>query len=167
MAYESKCPIILSFTNKAYENVRQCLSNMGVAENTICHTFDSYFCYFNGRSTGNLKGCHVFVEEFSTKLYEGCQQHGYTVYLFGDLNQCSPVEGSSAVHYDYTNSASCPNTVEMEQIPQSCRYDQATNKIPSTFLPMGKVNQYFEPSNPLYKNICMLSIIKARIAVML
>ena len=53
--------IVLSFTNKACENVRQRLSDMGVEANAICHTFDSYFCDFNGRSTGSLCGCGVFV----------------------------------------------------------------------------------------------------------
>ena len=41
-----------------------------------------------------------------TKLYEGWRQHGYTLYLFGDSNQCSPVQGGSAIHYDYLISVS-------------------------------------------------------------
>ena len=47
---EGESPIVLSFTNKAIENVKETLKKFGYNENLdgedtkICYTFDSYFC---------------------------------------------------------------------------------------------------------------------------
>ena len=62
---------------------------------------------------------------------------------------CPPVEGGSAVHYDYLNSVSikemCPLTEELGCVKSSCRYDEATNNILSILLRTGKVSQCFKP----------------------
>lgn len=42
---EAKNPIVLSFTNKAVENVKDRLKNPNLKK--IWHTFDSYFCEWN------------------------------------------------------------------------------------------------------------------------
>ena len=47
MVKNTKNPIVLSFTNKAVENVRSKLIANGL-NNNICYTFDSYFCEYTG-----------------------------------------------------------------------------------------------------------------------
>ena len=70
-------PLVLSFTNKAIENVKRITrtqvknpkkKDKDVKDyvNNICHTFDSYFCEFNGISTEtnikSLKNKTIFIE---------------------------------------------------------------------------------------------------------
>lgn len=35
-----------------------------------------------------------------TKIYETFKMHNNTVYMFGDPNECEPVEEGSQVHYE-------------------------------------------------------------------
>ena len=111
MVQETERPLVLSFTNKAVENVKNRLIQTGYEKevaNKICHTFDSYFCEWSDGNYHGLEGKTIFIEEFSmvpnkwiTKIYHEYLKHSNTVYMFGDPNQCEPVEGGSQIHYDY------------------------------------------------------------------
>lgn len=63
MVQNAESPLVLSFTNKAVENVKKRLNIDDI--NKICHTFDSYFCEWNGRNINSLKDKTIFIEEFS------------------------------------------------------------------------------------------------------
>ena len=215
MVMKTDKPIVLSFTNKAVQNVKDRLKKMGcdsskpfeglpvkmssknknfrsyveeiktraeknkIDPDAICHTFDSYFCEWNGMTTEtNLKSLEdktVFIEEFSmvpnkwmTLIYKAFVLYGIKVYMFGDPNQCSPVESGSKICYNYLRSASvrqmCPQIVTLEYIEDSCRYDKKTHIVLDRFLKKGKIAKNFYPVDAgLYKNICYLN--KTRIEV--
>ena len=67
MVRDAKNPLVLSFTNKAIENVKDRLRNMtaDIEFDRICHTFDSYFCEWNGRDLNSLNNKTIFIKEFS------------------------------------------------------------------------------------------------------
>ncbi|XP_068692731.1 uncharacterized protein [Montipora foliosa] len=179
MVKETEKPIVLSFTNKAVQNVKDKLKKMQYNGDDICHTFDSYFCEWNGLSSGtNLKSLEdktIFIEEFSmvpnkwiTLIYKAFVLYGIKVYMFGDPNQCSPVESGSKICYDYLKSISvrqmCPQNVTLEYIEDSCRYDKKTHIVLDGFLKKGKMAKNFGAIDAsLFKNVCYLN--KTRIEV--
>ena len=58
MVIAEENPLVLSFTNKAVENVKKRLIRMGMEKkktNNICYAFDSYFCQWKGRDINSLK----------------------------------------------------------------------------------------------------------------
>ena len=169
-------PIVLSFTNKAVENVKNRLINKGYEQlSNICHTFDSYFCEWFGRGIESLHDRIVFIEEFSmvpnkwmALIYKAFVVYGIKIYMFGDPNQCEPVEGGSQINYDYLYSKTikqmCPRRKTLKYIEESSRYDKQTHEILSKFLIHGKVSYYFDSiDQKYYKNICYLN--KTRIEV--
>lgn len=90
MVLTAKNPIILSFTNKAVENVKEGIDDLS----DKCYTFDSYFCDFHGTDIPDLKGKTIFIEEYSmvpnkwmTKIYQALSKYCNTIYMFGDVNQ--------------------------------------------------------------------------------
>ena len=165
---ECEIPLVLSFTNKAIENVKQRLrkvKNNKHDPNKICYTFDSYFCEWNEDNFKELRKKTIFVEEYSmvpnkwmTMIYKAFVKYGIEVNLFGDPNQCEPVESESHLKYNYNDSESvkqmCPGRKTLPYIEASCRYDRETNKMLSTFLKHGKVAAHFAPIGKYYKNIC-------------
>ena len=100
MVREAENPLVLSFTNKAIENVKNRLVSTGMHKdvaNNICRTFDSYFCEWSDISyhPENVKNKTVFIEEFSmvpnkwmTRICNAYIEFGNKVYMFGDPNQC-------------------------------------------------------------------------------
>lgn len=109
MASEAKNPIILSFTNKAIQSIKDKFKNTGLEKE--CYTFDSYFCDRHGHDISALDGKTIFMEEYSmtpnkwtTKLYQAFTKYHNTIYMFGDTNQCNPVENGSRVHHNYFRS---------------------------------------------------------------
>ena len=110
MAQEASDPIILSFTNNAIQNVKSVLcdeyNNYELAKN--CYTFDLFFfCDHHGRDISSLQGKTIFVDKYSmtpnkwmTKLHEAFTKYKLTVNMFGDTNQCDPVE-PGGIFYDY------------------------------------------------------------------
>ena len=153
-----------------FKNVKNRLRQyMNVDEiNKICFTFDSYFCEWNGKDIRSLSGKTIFIEEVSmvpnkwmTKIYKALTMFDNTVYMFGDPNQCSPVEGGSQIHYNYLDSVTvhdmCPNSQTLQHIEKSCRYNSKTHYILSTFLNTGRISTYFEPTSKYYKNVCYLN----------
>ena len=119
MVQKAKNPLVLSFTNKAVENVKNRLIKMGFDKdeaNKICHTFDSYFCELSDTNVDtNIKSLNyktIFIEEFSmipnkwiTLIYKAITTYNNSVYMFGDPNQCEPVEDGSQIKYDYLKCA--------------------------------------------------------------
>ncbi len=107
-------PLVLSYTNKAIENVKSRLikNDFDINEaNKICHTFDSFFCEWKGRDMSSLEDKTLFIDEYSmipnkwiTMLYQAFLKHNIKVYMFGDSNQCSPVENGSRISYNYDKS---------------------------------------------------------------
>ena len=178
MVMKTDKPLVLSFTNKAVQNVKDRLKKMG-GNPDVCYTFDSYFCEWGGCSTEtnlkDLKVKTVFIDEFSmvpnkwiTLIYKAFTLYDTRVYMFGDPNQCSPVESGSQVSYDYLRSKSvrqmCPKKVTLKYIEESSRYDKKTHTILDSFLEKGKLAKNFTPiDKKLYKNICYLN--KTRIEV--
>lgn len=68
MVKKAKNPLVLAFTNKAVENVKNRLIKMGYNKdevNRFCHTFDSYFCEWSNGNYYSLNGKTIFKEEFS------------------------------------------------------------------------------------------------------
>lgn len=79
--------------------------------------------------------------------------------MFGDPNQCEPVEGGSQINYDYLESKTvremCPKIETLKYIGKSCRYDKQTH---------GKISTYFQPiDKKLYKNICNLNSTRIKV----
>ena len=120
---EGENPIVLAFTNKAIENVKNTLNKKfnyidGTFDEKVvwdghvpkrCYTFDSYFYT---HEISSLENKIIFIEEFSmvpnkwmTMIYKAFIEFGTKIYMFGDPNQCDPVEGGSQIHYDYLDSA--------------------------------------------------------------
>ena len=178
MVQETDKPLVLSFTNKAVENVKERLIQTGYEKevaNKICHTFDSYFCEWSDGNYHSLNRKTIFIEEFSmvpnkwmTKIYNEYIKYNNTVYMFGDPNQCEPVEGGSQIHYNYleskTISEMCPRIETLQYIEKSCRYDKQTHEMLKTFLKHGKISTYFQPiDQKLYKNICYLNSTRIRV----
>ena len=177
MVINTQNPLVLSFTNKAIENVKSRLLKMGYKDdvNKICYTFDSYFCEWKDDTINNLRNKTFFIEEFSmvpnkwiTQIYKIFTMFKNKVCMFGDPNQCEPVENGSQINYNYLNSEivnnMCPKVETLQYIEKSCRYDKQTHKMLKTFLKHGKTSTYFNNiNNKLYKNICYLN--KTRINV--
>ena len=71
--------------------------------------------------------------------------------MFGDANQCEPVESGRQIHYLHylqllafeNNTKNVPKS--LQYIEKSCRYDKVTHKILDTFLKYGKISSWFEP----------------------
>lgn len=63
-----KC-VVLSYTNKAVDNVKTRFQAFGYDKtqvNKMCHTFGSYFCGIGKvRSVDSFEGKHIFIEEFN------------------------------------------------------------------------------------------------------
>ncbi|XP_068704713.1 uncharacterized protein [Montipora foliosa] len=178
MVMKADEPIVFSFTNKAVQNVKDRLKKMEYDGDDICYTFDSYFHEWNCSVETNLKSLKdktVFIEEFSmvpnkwiTLIYKAFLLYGVKVFMFGDPNQCSPVESGSSISYDYLKSASvrqmCPRNVTLKYIEESCRYDKKTHIVLDGFLKKGKISKNFcVIDEKLFKNICYLN--KTRIKV--
>ena len=169
MVLKAESPIILSFTNTAVENIKErlrniCDKNRREDLSGICHTFDS--CDWHGRDISDLVGRTIFIEEHSmvpnkwmTKIYKACSKYCNTVYLFGDKNQCDPVEGHSQLHYNYFTSKTimdmCPERVKLEYIEGCSRYDTKTPDMLTKFLKTGKIQPEFPAIGRYYKNICI------------
>ena len=103
--------------------------------NDICFTFDSYFCEWKNRDIESLKDKTLYLEEFSmipnkliTLIYKAYTMFNNKIYMFGDPNQCSPVEDGSQINYDQLKSPTikemCPKVETLQYIEDSCRYDK-------------------------------------------
>ena len=164
-----------TFTKKKNENdntVQKMLkSTMLLLSKNALH---SYFCEYHGRDIPDLEGETAFTEQYGmvpnkwmVKIYQACTKYHNTVYMFGDSNQCDPVEDGSQIHYDYMSSVTmkemCPNRQYLEYTEDSSRYDKKTYSILDKFLYTGKVKDKFSPIGQYYKNICYLNTTRRRV----
>lgn len=158
-------PIIQSFSNKAIENVK---TRIGDSLRDKCYTFDSYFNSYHNRDISHLADKTIFIEEYSmtpnkwmSKIYQAFNKNHNTVFMFGDTNQCDPVEKGRRIHYNYFDSVAisemCPRRVQMKYKGGCSRYDIKTKDMLMKFLETGKVTAKFADREPLYKNICYLN----------
>ena len=176
MASEAENPIILSFTNKAIQNIKEQFKEryQHTGLENECYTFDRYFCDYHGCDIANLQDKTIFIDEYSmtpnkwmTMLYQAFAKYHLTIYMFGDNNQRDPVEADSKIHYDYFQSVPvsemCPKRVEMKYIPGAVRYDIQTRDLLAKFLKTGTVEHKFEPRIRSYYNICDLNSTRKKV----
>ena len=85
LASEATNPIILSFTNKAIENVK---SRIGDSLRYKCYTFDSYFNSYHNRDISHLADKTIFIEEYSmtpnkwmSKIYQAFTKYHNTLFF--------------------------------------------------------------------------------------
>ena len=125
-------PIILSFTNKAIANIK---SRIGENLRDKCYTFDSYFCDYHGRDISHLEGKTIFIEEYSmtpnkwmSTIYQAFTKYHNTIFMFGDTNQCDPVEKGSQILHDFFTSVPIsemfPKWAEMKYKEGCARHDK-------------------------------------------
>ena len=106
--------------------------------------------------------------KWMTLIYKAYILYDCRVHMFGDSNQCEPVEKGSQIKYDYleprTIREMCPKIETLKYIEKSCRYDKETHEMLKTFLKCGKVSKYFKPiDRKVYKNICYLNSTRKRV----
>ena len=103
-----------------------------------------------------------------TTIYKAYVKFNIKMHMFGDPNQCEPVEAGSQIHYDYMNSKTvremCPRIKTLQYIEKSCRYDKQTHTMLDKFLKYGKVSAYFNPiDKKVYENICYLNSTRIKV----
>ena len=166
LALEAPNPIILSFTNKAIENLK---SRINDSLRDKCYTFDSYFNSYHNRDISHLADKTMFIEEYSmtpnkwvSKIYQAFTKYDNTVFMFGDTNQCDPVEKGRRIHYNYFDSVAisemCPRRVQMKYKEGCSRYDIKTKDMLTKFLETGKVTAKFADRKPLYKKYLLFEL---------
>lgn len=167
---ETENPLVLSFTNKAIENVKARLTNNLYEKrnaNKIYFTFDSYFCEWKGRDLNSLEDKTIFIEEFSmvqnkwmTLIYKALTMFNNKIFMFGDPNQCEPVKSNSQRIYNFLESKTvnemCPKRKNLEYIESGYRYDKKIHEMSDKFLKTGQISTYFKPIDKYYKNLCYL-----------
>ena len=116
-----------------------CLSRIDERLRDKCFTFDSYFNSYHNRDISHLKDKTIFIEEHSVTPNIKVDEHDLssihkyhnTVFMFGDTNQCDPVEKGRQIHYDFDSvaiSEMCPRRVQMKCKEGCSRYDIKTKK---------------------------------------
>lgn len=82
-------------------------------------------------------------------------------WLFGDTNECSPVEAGSQISYDYDRICfvlQMTGKVKTLEYKEGCgRYDNGTYDMLQEFLKTGKINKYIEKPGEFNKNVCYLN----------
>ena len=100
------------------------------------------------------------LNKWMTKLYQAFTKYRLTIYMFGDTNQCVPVE-STDMFYDYFESVAvsemCPRRIEMKYIEEYARYDPQTRDLLTKFLKSGTIKHRLQPPKDSYHNICYLN----------
>ena len=83
--------------------------------------------------------------KWMTLIYNSFVANNLKVNLYGNINQCDPVEGNSRLTYDYTKSPAildmCCDIVELKYIEESARYDQKSDDMLSNFLKTGQIKE--------------------------
>ena len=131
------------------------------------HTFDSYFNEFisDAENIKLLSNKDVFIDEFSmvpnkwiTLIYNNFVANNLKVNLYGDINQCDPVEGNSKLTYDYTKSPAildmCCDVVELKYIEKSAKYDKKTYSMLTNFLETAQLNLKLGDYTDSFVNMC-------------
>ena len=102
-----------------------------------------------------------------TKIYELYTLFKNTINIFGDIQQCNPVE-NSLIHFNYEKSKTihemCPNKIILQYNTKTSRYDIKTYVMLTKYLKCGRISNYFNTiDNSLYKNICYLNSTRIKI----
>ena len=104
--------------------------------------------------------------KWMTKLYEAFTKYKFSVYMFGDTNQCDPVE-PGGIFYDYFTSIPitemCPRGVETKYIEEYARYDPQIRSLLTEFLQNGCIKHQFKTPIDGYHNICYTNKTRRRI----
>ena len=117
--------------------------------------FDLFFCDYHGRDISALEGKTIFIDEYSvtpnkwmTKLYQAFTKYKLIIYIFGDTNQCDPVE-PTGIFYDHFKSIPvsemCPRRIEMKYIEENALYDPQTRDLLTKFLKSDSIKHQFDP----------------------
>ena len=128
----------------------------------------------NTENMKSIEGKDVFRDEFFmtpnrwvTLIYDAFVRYGLKVNLYGDNEQCDPVEEGSQISYEYTKSPAildmCPETIEKKYIEKSARYDKKTFKMLTKFRKNGRITESFDQHTDIRVNICYLN--STRIAI--
>ena len=68
-----------------------------------------------------------------TLIYKAYTMFNNKVFMFGDPNQCEPVEPGSQINYDYLTSKAikemCRKVETLQYIEKTCRYDKQTHNM--------------------------------------
>ena len=148
--------LVLCYTNKACQNLRDKGCNK-------VKTFDSYFAenVSNEVHINMLKGKRVLIDEFCMVpnkwiclLYQAWIKWDIEVLLFGDNNQCDPVDINI---YDYVNSLSVKqmvgNNIEVLEY-KGYRYDEKMYEILVNYQRTGILEGIKKSDIPYNRNIC-------------
>ena len=122
-------------------------------------------CEWKGRDLNSLEDKTIFIEEFSmvqnkwmTLIYKALTMFNNKIFMFGDPNQCEPVESNSQRRYNFLESKTvnemCPKRKNLEYIESGCRYDIKIHEMSDKFLKTGQISTYF--NYKYYKNLCYL-----------
>lgn len=128
--------LVLCFTNKACQNIFERLQDYNIK----VKPFHSYFCEWYDEEIWKdvIKVRTISVDEYSmvpqkwmTNIYEIYCKYKNTIYMFGDENQCDPVEDGSQIHYDYLHCSSIsqmrPEKISLQYKQECSQYDKRTN----------------------------------------
>jgi len=157
--------LVLSFTNKAVENV---ISRCGNEDN--CYTFDSFLndhLDYEQKVQKMLKYERVIIDEYSmvpVKFMEFLNQmksrFNIKLLFFGDANQCLQVD-SNKIIYDYITTSTFLKMCDGNQFvcsykEQFSRYDMALKTELDYFLENGKIQPTLSDKKEqlTYSNIC-------------
>jgi hypothetical protein len=157
--------LVLSFTNKAVENV---ISRCGNEDNV--YTFDSFLndhLDYQHKVQKMLKYERVIIDEYSmvpVKFMEFLNKmkswHKIKLLFFGDSNQCLQVD-SNKVIYDYITTSTFAKMCDGKQYvcsykEQFSRYDIALKQELDFFLDQGKIQSTLNKKTEqlTYSNIC-------------
>lgn len=136
--------------------------------NEKCFTFDSFFCERFGSTVEDLKDKEMFFRRVfndTGKIYRYDLSRFLLfrnkIWLFGDTNECSPVEAGSQISYDYDRICfvlQMTGKVKTLEYKEGCgRYDKGTYDMLQEFLKTGKINKYIEKPGEFNTNVCYLN----------
>ena len=99
----------------------------------------------------------MIPNKWLTLIYYSFVANNLKINLYGDSNQCDPVEGNSRLIYNYTKSPAildtCSDTTGLKYIKESARYYQKTYML-SNFLKTDQIKDKIGNIMGSYINIC-------------
>ena len=100
----------------------------------------------------------MVTNKWMTLIYNSFVANNLKVNLYGDINQCDPVEGNSRLTYDHTKSPGildmCSVSDPLNYIEESARYDHKTYDMLSNVFKTGQIKEKIGNYVDSYVNIC-------------